>query len=74
MRQYMRIEAKTDGERLNRAFQAATRYVSNIKNMKSYQNTRGNGREKNIDEYFRDLGRARNIQYSRNTYMGLSNG
>ena len=74
MQQYMRIEANTDGARLDRAFKAAVRYVNNIKNKKSYKNTVGNSSEKNIDEYFRDLGTARSKQYSQRTYMGLSEG
>jgi len=74
MRQYMRIEANATGKRLDRAFQAAQRYVYNIKNTKSYKATRGSARDKDIDTYFRDLGRARNRQYSQNTYMGINAG
>lgn len=74
MRQYMRIEANADGARLTKAWKAARKYVDNIKKTKSYQNTRGNSADKNIDEYFRDLGRARKKQYSRNTYMGINAG
>ena len=75
MRQYMRIEANTDGSRLNRAFQAAQRHISNIKKQKSYQNIRGGvTANENIDQYFNNLGKARRIQYSRNTYMGINAG
>ena len=72
MMQYMRIERNATGERLNRAFRAAQRYVHNIKSTKSYKSTRGDSSEKDIDTYFRDLSRARRRQYSRSTYMGLS--
>ncbi len=74
MRQYRRIEASTDGARLDRAYQTMRKYVSNIKNMKSYQSTKGNSESQNIDQYFNNLGKARNIQYSRNTYMGTNAG
>lgn len=75
MRQYMRIEANgADGDRLVRAFKAAQKYVHNIKGMKSYKATRGDAKDKDIDTYFRDLGRARNRQYSQRTYMGMSEG
>lgn len=75
MRQYMRIEANgADGERLSKAFKAAQKYVYNIKNTKSYKTTRGSAEEKDVDTYFRDLGRARSRKYSQNTYMGINAG
>ena len=74
MMQYMRIEQKADGARLDRAFQAAKRYVENIKNMKSYKATRGNAKDQNIDQYFNNLSKARRMQVSRNTYMGINAG
>ena len=76
MRQYMRIEANGgSSSRLSRAYKAMRRYIGNIKSKKSYRNMRDQvSAADNIDKYMNNLGKARRIQYSRNSYMGISNG
>ena len=75
--QFARIEANSDDARTERARKIAQSYVNNIQNSKSWKKMRGSniayGKQELMDALNRGM-KANERQYSRNTYMGLSNG
>lgn len=78
IQQLIRIENNADDARADKAAAIAKRYINNIRNTRSYQRTLAKGEKALIEkgnEAGMDIMRsARDVQYSRNTYMGLNGG
>lgn len=69
-----RAGAERSENRENKAFETVARYMNNIRQTKSYQNTRNKAAGLPLEQKDDLRNQARSRQYSSNTYQGLNRG